>query len=396
MSYFIPQKSLKNLKKYKYASEDRSLLTKYVLKKFWVQFEQIFPEWMAPNMVTLLGLVFIITALSVVFYFDPDFNTASPSWTYYFYGFCIFMYQTFDACDGLHARRTGQSGPLGELFDHCCDAVNTTLSVLIFASVIGSGKGWLLYAMQFSAMTNFYLSTWEEWYTHKLFLSEFSGPVEGIAIIVTTCNLTGYFGQDATWKNVRFDVDLSSIGGPESQPVDILLLSMTAGGIILLFNIYSAVRNAVASLDDPEDKKEAQLNVLPFFFYYATVFALVALYPTVLVDHATQMVFTIGATMAYVVGRIISTHLTIQDFPTNNAPTLFPILQLIAIQILTKVYKFELEWTVTLVVYTGLGLALAAYGFFVFEIIYDITTYLDIWALAIKHPQRNTRSKKTN
>ena len=30
-----------------------------------------------------------------------------------FYAFGLFMYQTFDGCDGCHARRTGQSGPLG-------------------------------------------------------------------------------------------------------------------------------------------------------------------------------------------------------------------------------------------------------------------------------------------
>ncbi len=82
------------------------------------------------------------------------------------------------------SRRTGQSGPLGELFDHCVDAVNTTLSVIIFSSVAGFGYSWLLIASQFGTLANFYLSTWEEYHTHKLFLSEFSGPVEGILSVV--------------------------------------------------------------------------------------------------------------------------------------------------------------------------------------------------------------------
>jgi ethanolaminephosphotransferase len=30
----------------------------------------------------------------------------------------FFIYQSFDAIDGKQARRTGTSGPLGELFDH--------------------------------------------------------------------------------------------------------------------------------------------------------------------------------------------------------------------------------------------------------------------------------------
>jgi phosphatidylglycerophosphate synthase len=30
----------------------------------------------------------------------------------------LFLYQSLDAIDGKQARRTGTSGPLGELFDH--------------------------------------------------------------------------------------------------------------------------------------------------------------------------------------------------------------------------------------------------------------------------------------
>jgi phosphatidylglycerophosphate synthase len=34
------------------------------------------------------------------------------------FGIGLFIYQSLDAIDGKQARRTGQSGPLGELFDH--------------------------------------------------------------------------------------------------------------------------------------------------------------------------------------------------------------------------------------------------------------------------------------
>lgn len=34
------------------------------------------------------------------------------------FGIGLFIYQSFDAIDGKQARRTGTSGPLGELFDH--------------------------------------------------------------------------------------------------------------------------------------------------------------------------------------------------------------------------------------------------------------------------------------
>lgn len=34
------------------------------------------------------------------------------------FGIGLFIYQSLDAIDGKQARRTQQSGPLGELFDH--------------------------------------------------------------------------------------------------------------------------------------------------------------------------------------------------------------------------------------------------------------------------------------
>jgi len=44
--------------------------------------------------------------------------------------------------DNLRSRRTHQSGPLGELFDHGVDAVNTSLECLIFAASQNLGMGW--------------------------------------------------------------------------------------------------------------------------------------------------------------------------------------------------------------------------------------------------------------
>jgi ethanolaminephosphotransferase len=48
----------------------------------------------------------------------------------------LFLYQTLDAIDGKQARRTGSSSPLGELFDHGCDAVSTSMLVIIINSFL--------------------------------------------------------------------------------------------------------------------------------------------------------------------------------------------------------------------------------------------------------------------
>lgn len=48
------------------------------------------------------------------------------------------------------SRRTRQSGPLGELFDHGVDALNTALEVLIFAGSQNMGQTWYTVATLFA------------------------------------------------------------------------------------------------------------------------------------------------------------------------------------------------------------------------------------------------------
>lgn len=58
------------------------------------------------------------------FIFSKDEVNESASVIITSISFCISTYLNLDAIDGKQARRTGTSSPLGELFDHGCDAVN--------------------------------------------------------------------------------------------------------------------------------------------------------------------------------------------------------------------------------------------------------------------------------
>ena len=73
---------------------------------------------MAPNLITLVGLMFSISGTLTYIYYDTSFTQPVPQWVYFYGGFCAFMYQTLDAVDGKQARRTKTSSPLGQLFDH--------------------------------------------------------------------------------------------------------------------------------------------------------------------------------------------------------------------------------------------------------------------------------------
>jgi phosphatidylglycerophosphate synthase len=68
---------------------------------------------MAPNLVTLLGLSANILSVLIFIFFDLSLRMEFSSAYYIFCGFCVFFYSTMDAMDGKHARRTGESTPLG-------------------------------------------------------------------------------------------------------------------------------------------------------------------------------------------------------------------------------------------------------------------------------------------
>eukprot|EP00731_Ephydatia_muelleri_P005962 Em0003g210a len=148
-----------------------SIIEQY-LQPIWRELVEKLPLWMAPNLITFTGLM--VNLASTVFIVAQDPNgegkhflgkrnrsqvmgetNARP----YGLGYgeklgreggeelplgptslrpsASSVYQTLDALDGKQARRTGSANPLGELFDHGCDAVSTYLVALCGVSSIG-------------------------------------------------------------------------------------------------------------------------------------------------------------------------------------------------------------------------------------------------------------------
>lgn len=88
---------------------------------------------MAPNLLTIIGFVHLVVPVIAIMYFDNSLTGIVPNELFYILGVGQFIYQTLDAVDGKQARKTKSSSPLGQLFDHGCDAFGTTF---VFYSVI--------------------------------------------------------------------------------------------------------------------------------------------------------------------------------------------------------------------------------------------------------------------
>ncbi|XP_018572678.1 choline/ethanolaminephosphotransferase 1 isoform X4 [Anoplophora glabripennis] len=159
---------LKRLSEHQYSCQSCSILDTF-LQSYWNWLVSKVPIWLAPNLITILGLVInIITALILVWY-SPDAKLEAPRWACALCGLGLFIYQSLDAIDGKQARRTGTANPLGELFDHGCDSISTVFVALsaCIAVQLGYYPGWMFFQC-FCAVTLFYCAHWQTYVSGTL------------------------------------------------------------------------------------------------------------------------------------------------------------------------------------------------------------------------------------
>jgi ethanolaminephosphotransferase len=129
----------------------------------------------------------------LVLIYAPHLTEAVPRWVVILDAVLIFLYQTLDNIDGKQARRTGSSSPLGELFDHGCDALTLGLIGIITAAAtrIGSVRA---FAALIVGWGPFYLAHWEEYHSGILIMGKFNGPTEAQLIVIALLLFTGIVG----------------------------------------------------------------------------------------------------------------------------------------------------------------------------------------------------------
>ncbi|QIW99164.1 hypothetical protein AMS68_004682 [Peltaster fructicola] len=400
---YIRQSQLPKLKDYKYSGIDRSLVSRYILKPYWWNnVIKLMPMSMAPNAITLTGFGFVIINLLTMLYYTPGLDQDCPPWVYASWAIGLFLYQTFDAIDGSQARRTHQSGPLGELFDHGVDALNTSLEVLLFAATMKFGQGWKTILVLFASLLTFYVQTWDEYHTKTLTLGLVSGPVEGILTLAIVYAITAYQGAGSYWQQPA----LTALGFPKLAFIpdavyaaDFGELYLAYGGIVLLLNTAESIRNVLkARSERKENPAQALLGLLPFTLTWLVIATYLYLQPIILHEHLVPFVFFVGLVNAYAVGQMITAHLTKSPFPYQNVlvlPLVFGIVDSLG-PILQA--KLGFGWPSALgdgvyqvaFMFSLLGLAIGVYGTFVVDVIVAICDYLDIWCLTIKHPYDET------
>ncbi|XP_031438178.1 cholinephosphotransferase 1 [Clupea harengus] len=159
---------LKRLEEHKYSASGRSLFEP-PCQVYWNWLVQQIPTWVAPNTLTIIGLVVNIVTTVILVYYCPSATEEAPSWAFILSALGLFIYQSLDAIDGKQARRTNSSSALGELFDHGCDAVSTVFVAVgtCICCGIGNYPNWMFFC-GFVGMFMFFCAHWQTYVSGTL------------------------------------------------------------------------------------------------------------------------------------------------------------------------------------------------------------------------------------
>jgi ethanolaminephosphotransferase len=270
-NYFFLSKrqSRAELASFRYRGQDLSIVYRYVLSPVaeWLV-RHATPRSVAPNTITLTGLAFMVIAYCAMWYHVPMVllqpqqhhphregggeaaydavpdapDCVVPRWVFLLNAVAILIYQTLDNMDGKQARRVGASSPLGLLFDHGCDAVNSlfgSANWMVSMALTATNRAdiYLCFAVLFGPYGLFYIGTWEEYHTGQLIMPLVNGPNEGLLGAVAMSLLSYAYGPEYWHTHSWWDAAIEPWLGPVLESwtptplrnADLLVLASSVG-----------------------------------------------------------------------------------------------------------------------------------------------------------------------
>ncbi|KAF5901654.1 cholinephosphotransferase 1 [Clarias magur] len=189
---------LRRLEEHRYSAEGRSLLEP-PCQLYWNWLVQQIPTWLAPNTLTITGLIVNVFTTIILVFYCPTATEEAPAWAFILSALGLFIYQSLDAIDGKQARRTNSSSPLGELFDHGCDAVSTVFVAVgtCICTGIGNYPNWMFFC-GFVGMFMFFCAHWQTYVSGTLRFGILDVTEVQISIIIMY--LMSAFGGVSLWE----------------------------------------------------------------------------------------------------------------------------------------------------------------------------------------------------
>jgi ethanolaminephosphotransferase len=331
----------------------------------------------------------------------------------------MLIYQTLDNMDGKQARKTGSSSPLGLLFDHGCDALNSifgsanwmvamgllpgSVNVLLgeesgrnniqhkslLSEALG-GDGILATIIILFPMIAFFVTTWEQYFTGKLILPMINGPSEGLVMGASLSFISYFYGpmiwQQTTWT----DGGLAFLGEK-----GIMLFSSLEGrvrnlDIIVLSTIAALIKELLGKVPSVIRLygREACRSLLPHIAFVISTFVIITMDPAILLRIPRTMMHLISALFVEQTTQLMLDHMVEEKYAAFRWPLLPQVALAVAMAAGVPFSSealdiFFISYATGLCVYLALKLKVH---------VYEICDVLGIWCFDIVSP--HPKSKK--
>jgi ethanolaminephosphotransferase len=235
-----------------------------VFDPFWNFIVSKLPMRLAPNLLTLMGIIFPVMTCCISLYLDQTFSKPMDTWFFLLSAFAFFWYSTIDAIDGKQARRTDNCSPLGQILDHTLDMISHT-SFFVFSCqmTLTTTNFWIVILYIPSVMAPHYAIEYRKYFTnfHNIIVGSF-GPTEGIMSMI----LMNLYCALHPQGSLGLFNELINVGG----------VSITLQKIFLYYPFFISVRynleNFYFGFIGAKDKIKAILYIYPLIHIYVLFF----------------------------------------------------------------------------------------------------------------------------
>jgi len=347
------------------------------------------PNYVAPNLITLLGFFLILLSYFEISYYNVSMtNDHVPNWVFLLAAICFFIYQQLDGLDGMQARRTTTSSPLGELFDHGCDAITAGVGVMLICSEINLGATYYSLYLILAVGFLFFMVHWEEDETGILAFGYVNAPTEGQLAMELSFLLTFFCGQKF-WMQPLVNLMPSFL--PLTFTNFIIGLSITQA--IYYFGLFLAFCSAISSLFTAVSSVYARNgSFLLLFIQLVPITVLAAstglwLY---IAPHILQYLWYIGTAYsliaAYLTGCLVIGRVCKERFYFSVIPFVFTVALLNSAlpKVITQIIKTPLIDEVNMI-WIVLGISILNHIVFVYSVVNQLANHLNIHVLTIPH-----------
>lgn len=309
---------LKRLSEHKYACTNISILDP-ILQPWWCFLVSKMPLWLAPNLLTILGLfVNVLTTLILVFY-SPNAREEPPRWASALCALGLFIYQSLDAIDGKQARRTNSSSPLGELFDHGCDSISTVFVALsaCISVRLGFYPKWMFFQC-FCAMTLFYCAHWQTYVSGTLRFGKVD-VTEAQCTIMAIHMISAIFGPNIWMSKLPFgNMDIKTFP---------LYFAVVISGILAFQNAAVIFTGGVGKNGSTVAGTSVISPILPFLAVVLPAFIISEKSVDGIFENYTSLyILAFGMVAAKVTNKLVIAHMTKSEMGYLDAGLMGPLL----------------------------------------------------------------------